>query len=364
LKARDYACAVRAFALAMALSLTACSGEHERTPIRVPQLPEGPLELRVAFLLNERLPKPSPAELEMLLDSARQAVQTHFGREVRFTRAEVRPIDAYFQSLPSEVKASAKHWIYDFKLDAGDRFRLRKTFEEDLRKSGDDLDAMIEYARPFLLQDMREKTFAALTEALIATQLLRLRALSAESASNGSPLIDGQPYNEVIYWDAMSFAALPYEVVLTNQLFASVEYTMNSVHSALRGGITNGLTTPNPLSRFGTTAIVSTYPMFGTDRVVTALRGDETYDAQDAARFAGVVLAHEIGHQLWHLGHPYGRPACVMNPTPLLQFRRWVEALAPGRCRIGSDAAMTPGFSKFFAVNTNWRSATGASVEQ
>jgi hypothetical protein len=141
---------------------------------------------------------------------------------------------------------------------------------------------------------------------------------------------------------------LPYEVIVTNQLIASVEYANNSVHSALRGGITNGFTTPNPQSRYKTTAIVSTYPFIAEDAAIRALRAGESYGRPDALRYAGVLLAHEIGHQLWHLGHPYGRTACVMAPTPLLHFRRWVEGLMPADCPLAQEGPMKPGFTKIY----------------
>ena len=331
--------------------LIACSGDRDgRVAIPVPRLPEGPLELRVLYLVNERLPQPMREALQALLDSARAATRAHFDREVRFTSIDVRPIEFYFSKFPEPEKAAAAESIYDFKKGTGDGRRLREGFEKDLRKTGDDLDAMIAYARPYLLGAVRERSFEALTEALISTQLARLKQLLTASAADGRPLIDQRPYNEFIYWDLLAREPLPYEVIVTNQLIASVEYSSNSVHSALRGGITNGLTTPNAQSKFGATAIVSTYPMFGTDPVTMALRANETYSPADAARYAGVLLAHELGHELWHLGHPYGKNACVMNPTPLLHFRRWVEGLAPVQCPIGGEGAMKPGYAKMYTV--------------
>jgi hypothetical protein len=187
-------------------------------------------------------------------------------------------------------------------------------------------------------------------DALIATQLSRLENLTVQRASDGHPVLDAQPFNEYVYWDVMAERRLPYEVVATNQLIASVEYVGNSVHSALRGGITNGLTTANRASRYKTTAIVSVYPFISEDAVIKALRGGESYRRNDALRFAGLLLAHEIGHQLWHLGHPYGRTACVMSPTPLLHFQRWAEALAPSQCPLAAEGPMKPGFAKIYTT--------------
>src|SRR5262249_1068485 len=120
--------------------------------------------------------------------------------------------------------------------------------------------------------------------------------------------------------------------VVTNQLIASAGYLGSSVHTAIRGGITNGITTGNPSAPRGTTAIVSVYPLIGEDEVTRELRGGETYSGPESARFASLLLVHEIGHQLFDLGHPYGRKACVMNPPEMLRSREWAGRLSPKDC--------------------------------
>jgi hypothetical protein len=137
----------------------------------------------------------------------------------------------------------------------------------------------------------------------------------------------------VLYWAFIGKLSLPYDIVITNQLIASAEYVGSSVHTAIRGGITNGITTDNPSSSRGRTAIVSVYPLIGADSVTRSLRGGESYSETDSARFAGSLLVHEIGHQLFDLGHPYGKRACVMNPPELLRFREWVAQLSPKDCK-------------------------------
>ena len=135
----------------------------------------------------------------------------------------------------------------------------------------------------------------------------------------------------------------PADVILTNQVLASAEYSMNSVHSAIRGGISNGVTTANPSALFKATAIVSTYPMIGSDPGTRKLRGGEAYSDEEAARFAGLVLVHEIGHQLFHYDHPYAVKACVMDPTRLLYFREWENGLSASECRKAKAKAMIKG---------------------
>ncbi|HXC38906.1 MAG TPA: hypothetical protein VN667_08155 [Burkholderiales bacterium] len=83
------------------------------------------------------------------------------------------------------------------------------------------------------------------------------------------------------------------------------------------------------------------------------LRGGETYSEDDAAIYAAYILVHELGHQLFHFGHPFGAKACVMNPTPLLHFRDWVKGLSPRDCPIGSSNAMKPGAVNFALMKQN-----------
>lgn len=341
----------RAFAIAFLFLLAACSRESDtRVAVPLPKLPEGTLELRVVHLVNPRFPALSGEEVQTLLDAAGAAVKAHFGRELRFTPPDVRPIETYFDKIDAATRARLAQGIYDFKRGKGDLARLKEGFEQDLRETRDDLDAMIAYAQPHLTTPVKARSYAALADALIATQLARLENLTVQRASDGRPVLDAQPFNEYVYWDAMAGTRLPYEVVITNQLIASVEYAGNSVHSALRGGISNGITVANPASRYKTTAIVSVYPFVSEDAVIKALRDGESYARRDALRLAGVLLAHEIGHMLWHLGHPYGRTACIMSPTPLLHFRRWAQALDPAQCPMAAEGPMKPGFAKIYAM--------------
>ncbi len=118
------------------------------------------------------------------------------------------------------------------------------------------------------------------------------------------------------------------------------------VHSALRGGITVGTTRYSRDGPFHTYAFLSTFP-FSNDYVpIVQLRGGARYDEEEAARLAGAYLAHEIGHVLLHLGHPFNQSACVMNPAQLLDFRAWQNNLVAERCALVSSAEMAPGAAK------------------
>ena len=84
--------------------------------------------------------------------------------------------------------------------------------------------------------------------------------------------------------------------------------------------------------------------MLNNTDMLVELRDDKAYNDEQVTSYAAALLTHEIGHQLLHLGHPFGNPKCVMSPTPLLKYREWLEGLDAADCPLNSEASMTPGF--------------------
>lgn len=320
--------------LAVTLLLAGSSCAHRAT-LPLPRPGGETVTLKVAYVVNPRFPSMKAAQIRTVLAAARQGVRENFGVDVEFTEPEEQPLEALADRVTSRDRSDWNNIIYDFKSGKGNRARLTRGYAAAFRSDDESLEQMIAYAEPFLLAPLRGRTYEGFAEVVTATLVARLDEIKSQKLPDGSDLIDRSLNNEVVFWAYIGRFSFPYDVVITNQLIASAEYVGSSVHTAIRGGITNGITTANPSSRYGTTAIVSTYPIIGEDRVTRALRGDETYSEADSARFAGFLLVHEIGHQLFHLGHPYGRRSCVMNPPELLHFRDWVEKLSPKDCPTG-----------------------------
>jgi len=315
--------------VAVTVLLAGSSCAHRATP---PLSRGGTATLKVAHVVNPRFPSMNAGQLRAVLAAARQGARENFGVDVEFLEPEEQSLAALFDRVTPRNRSDWNSLSYDFKSGKGDRARLTKGYAAAFRSDPENLDVMIAYAEPFLLAPVRERTYQGFAEAVTATLVARLEQLKSQKLPDGSDLIDRSPNNEVLFWVFIGKLSFPYDVVITNQLIASAEYVGSSVHTAIRGGITNGITTSNPSSRYGMTAIVSTYPVVGEDSVTRTLRGDETYSEADAARVAGFLLVHEIGHQLLDLDHPYGRRSCVMNPPELLHFRDWVEKLSPKGC--------------------------------
>ena len=307
-------------ALAATLLLAACAQQAPRP------LPGETVTLKVAYVVNPALPSMSAEQLQAVLAAARRGVKENFGVDVEFTAPDEQSLKSLFDRATPGQRSDWNGLSYDFKNGNGDLKRLARGYAAAFRSDENSLDDQIAFAQPYLLAPVRERTYQGFADAVTATLVARLERIKSQK------LVDASPSNEVLYWVFIGKLSFPYDVVITNQLIASAEYVGSSVHTAIRGGITNGITTGNPSSPRGVTAIVSTYPVIGEDALTRSLRGGETYSEADSARYAGLLLVHEIGHQLFDLGHAYGKKACVMNPPEMLRFREWAERLSPGDC--------------------------------
>ena len=339
-RAGRYLVAVIAIALAWNLARAASD------VVPLPELPPGPIEMRVAYVVNSRLPRMNQAQLEILLTATWNAVREHFGVDLRFAPVQEIPIETLFERIPAKRRSTAFEQLYDFKTGKGDSDRLAKAFGAGFKEGGEPLADLIAFARPHIAE-LKERSYEALGVALSGLQLSRIERWKPIKALDGGPAIDATPYNEFTMWIALGYANVPFELVLTNQLMASVEYVFPAAHAAIRGGYSNGVTTYSNSSRFKTMSVWSTFAFTTDDEWVRQMRDGESYNAGEAARLAGISAAHEIGHQLFHFLHPFGQSACVMNPVPMFAYRAWVEKLSAKDCPIGGSAAMRPGAYKF-----------------
>lgn len=314
--------------------------------VPLPRLPQGPIEMRVAYVVNSRLHRMTPAQLQILLAATQTTAREHFGVDLRFSPVVEIPIEKLFAQLVPKRVADARPYIYDFKTGRGDFGRFAKAFAEDLKKQGGQLPELIEYARPHI-GAVSIDSYEALGTALARLQLDRIERWKNVKALDGTPAIDASPYNEYFMWLALGYSRVPFELLLTNQIIASVEYLHSAVHSAIRGGYSNGLATYSRSSRVKTVSVWSTFAFTTDDPWVREMREGESYSPQEAARLAGIGATHEIGHQLFHLLHPYGRKACLMNPVPMFAYRAWAAQLSPKDCPIGSGPDMRPGGYQF-----------------
>jgi len=310
------------------------------------------IKIRVVNANNGRFTRLTPDQLRIMLATAQTTVKNNFGVNVEFSEVTETGIEQMFALIPPKVRDLRKSFIYDFKSGTGDKHRLAKSINTTLMERGTKLEDGLAYVKPFL-PDAHAKDLMSFSELLSNVMLERLEGWRNVKAADGDPVLDASPYNEITYWDILGYGNLQYDLVLTNQLFASAEYTGVDIHTAIRGGITVGLTTYSRNSRFGTYIVWSTFPFLDNSEITKQLRGGETYSDVEAAELSGTYLAHEIGHMLFQFGHPFGQKSCVMNPVSMLRFREWMQQLDNTACPIGSRAEMTPGAIPEY-YNVNW----------
>lgn len=339
--------ALRICVLAAAFALAACSRTQAPREVPVPVLPAGVIEMRVAHVINPRLPQMSAVQLQGLLDSIAQTTREHFGVQLRFLPPRQLSIAEVFALIPADRQREVMQQVYDFKSGRGDWNRLVSAYAAGLEQTGEPLADQIRFVQPHT-GPIEQASFTALGSAVANLQVQRLRRWQSVKALDGGPAIDHQPYNEFQMWIGLGYADLPYDLVLTNQLIASIEYSYPAIHSAIRGGYANGMTTYSRSARFKAMAVWSSFAFLTEDAWVRELRGGDRYGAGEAARLSGTAAVHEIGHQLFHFGHPFGQRACVMNPVSMFAYRDWAQGLSAKDCPIGSNAAMTPGASRLF----------------
>ncbi len=327
--------------------------DEEWYPVPRPQIVGNKAMFRFAHAINPRFSHMSKAQLAIVLAEARQVAEDHFGIEIIFSQPEQISISELFALRPSLADEDLLQWVYDFKGDSGKRHLLVADLLERLRANNAQLAEIYAFAAPHLIAPLATKNAQGFAEALTDTLLRRLRVWRVLPANDRRAVIDDSVYNEWAFWDTLAHGALPYDIVITNQLVASAEYYGMDVHSALRGGISVGTTSYSRDGPFHTYAFLSTFP-FANDYVpILKLRGGKRYGEEQAARLAGAYLAHGIGHVLLHLGHPFNQSACVMNPAQLLDFRTWRDNLDAVHCPLGSSAEMVPGAAKL-TYNASW----------
>ncbi len=337
------------------LLLFGCKGERDdwQKSSVPPVKPGSTVQVSVVQAINPRLPRMTPGQMQIMLASAQLTVWKNFGVFMEFTEAPEIGIDQLFAHLPPPVIKARLESIYDFKSGTGDKHLLAEGILTTLTARKTKLKDALTFAAPYLPADANPKDLKSLSELLANTMLERLEQWRHINAPDGTPVIDASPYNEWVYWDTLGYGKLPYDLVITNQFVASAEYYGVDIHSAIRGGVTVGTTSYSRTGKYGSYTFWSTFPFSDNSEPSIRMRGNDQYTDADAAELSGAYLAHEIGHLLLQLGHPFGQKACVMNPVSMLKFRPWFFQVYRAGCLMNSRPEMRAGAIPP-VFNANW----------
>jgi hypothetical protein len=330
--------------VAGALLLPPNAAVQQLRVVAVPEIRNASVRLRVAHAVNPRFRSLDDAQLKALLNAASATAKLHFGIEVTYEGEPVRvAVEELFRVIPSHIAKS--HWKTIEMVRKGeiDRDRLIESYRQAMLEDPVSLAEFAAYVQPLAGEGIALANRGQLATFLADHHSRQFRLLRGAATDDGMPLVDDGPFNEWSFWDSLGYGDLPFDVVVTNQPILSLEYHGTGVHVALRGGITLGTTLYTRKGKYGAAVVWSTFPFSARDAAFAKLRGGDTYAPDEVARLAGILMTHELGHMLFHLGHPFGNPACIMSPVPLLRFREKAAALDPQKCPMKTDAAMTPG---------------------
>jgi hypothetical protein len=316
----------------------------------LPQL-DHKVPLRVVYAHNPRFARPAPELLAAVLQRTQALCLQHIRLNVLFEMPVEQDISTLFEGVTASVWRGLKADIYDYRDGPPDRKKLIAHMKAVVAGNRSAVGEQIAFAKPHLLSTTEPRNASTLAEALVDTQLARFAAWQQLQGLDGRALLNDSIFNEYFAWVfAPRTKAWPFEIVITNQMIVSVEYADNSVHSALRGGVSNGLTTQSPGSRYGSVSTLSLFPFTSQDPLTQQLRNDTQGTPINPTEAAAAMLTHELGHQLLHLGHPFNSKACVMNPPELLQFEAWMRGLDAAQCPLGNHAENKPGVLRFSNV--------------
>lgn len=327
-----------------ACSMYASQESTETKPIPLPEIQQQPIRLRVAHVVNPRFKTVNDNQLARILDLARMLAKQHLQLDIEFETVKTITIKEFFKYLPDNIERRRQDAILDFyQIDEPVRQRMIEAIAKTMDVHKANPQAVIDYARPYLLSRDPVASLDDLTVRLVNTLITRMQHWYAYRAEDGGPILDNTPYNQWVWWDSMGYGDMPYDVVITNQLVVSIEDYDMDVHSSLRGGITAGTMTYSKTSPYHGYIFVSVFQLLNDYPLLAELRNYENYSEQEQARYAAALLAHELGHLFYHYGHPFNAAPCLMNPTPLLKYREWYEALNAAECQKLKLPMMQPG---------------------
>ena len=321
--------------------------------IPLPDISHTPIELNVTQVINPRFSALSNEQLQAILRRAEQLAQQHLNVQIKLQASESMPVDAFFSLLPDHVQQARQDEIIDpMQIADQQRRKLQQSLLESMRNGKTPADQLIRYASPYLLTRQTVDDLPQLADAVIDTMLKRVHAWYEYPAADGRPVLDGSPYNQWVWWDSMGYAELPMQVVITNQLVASLENYDQALHTCLRGGISGGTMTYSRSSPYGGYLFVSVYALLNDNPVLAPLKDGE-YSPQQVIDYAAATLVHELGHLLFHYGHPFGAEDCIMAPTPLLRYQHWFEQLDAAACAAQRYPQMRPGAARIL-YHSGW----------
>lgn len=279
--------------------------------------------LQAVYVRNPDLPSLSLAEYRKMLGIMEEAFMREWAQPIRLVDRGRMPIDAYFDEYLRPVETENPYREYYFKAGEDDPEALKKAFLDvwaDL--SLDDLvRSLRSYAGCGHLE--RSTTKEELADGVVMCHLHKYEELRVLRLENGQPLLTGAPYEQYLNWEWLSRNQKDFEVVVTNQLIASIETYTPALHSSLRGGVSTGVTYKSKTLHEGM-VVMSTFPLLSD---LPYFRRERGYAASDprSLEITAWYQTHELGHLLLQYDHPIDHAGCTMNFAVGFGYLEWYD---------------------------------------
>jgi hypothetical protein len=329
--------------------------EHWRK-LPLPELSSS-VVLRIVYAENPRFKSLTEQQINQIIIKTAQLALTHFSVQVKFEHKKSISIKELFSGLPYTATKYQSDKILTINTEQQVLVifdKIRKSISQNVQYGMHSVQSQIDYASPFLIESNKTVTnLDELTTALTKTLIQRHRVWLQQLANDGEPVLNGTPYNQWLFWDILGYGKLPYDVIITNQIVASIEENGMPVHTSLRGGISGGNMTYSEQGRLRGYVFVSAFQLMNNNPLLSVLRKDEAYSERQIIDYTAATITHELGHLLFHYAHPFNAQSCVMNPTPLLLYRQWYEQLDAEACRRLNPPMQQPGAARV-SYNAKW----------
>lgn len=309
--------------------------------VPLPELGDGPITLRVVRAINPRFDALTEAEFEEVLRQTVDLVQFHFGLEVQFERGEDYDVSELMKLNPPAAREDAIGLTYELPDPSRAPMRLAGMIARALENGQSSIAEAVEVLGP-LIPGAAEMDVDDLALAIAEVWANGLRRWQGLRAQDRRPVIDFGINHQKAIWDVLGYGDLPFEIVMTNQLIASAELYGFYPGLAKLGGLSLGSTAFSRSSSLGTFGMVSTFFLVNDLGNLSNLGPNQIIHDPSVIRENALTLTHEIGHMLMHLGHPEGKPGCIMSAAYLD-----VQSAPEVPCPVNSEPAMIPGAGPF-----------------
>jgi hypothetical protein len=302
---------------------------REAPPPLVPVARDQPLELRVLYLEDPRLPTLGVAQRRALAHKVEELLLAWFGYRARLREVGARNLAGFFAAHAAAFRRHAA--LLAGEIDSSDAASAEK-----MRA------ALPRMLAPLSLAEISERfqLGAVATRAEAVTRVAerfnaRGREIRAIPVPGGGTLADpAHPeLNSYLHWCALMYEQEEADLVFTNTIILGADEQM-PLPVVVRGGVTTGNTNANRHNAFGAAAVVGLFPFLSDAPFWQRERG-VIPDAERLDVVATMTL-HELGHLLLRLGHPADHPQhCVHTPEPALRYYDWHRAIrSGGPCRL------------------------------